>query len=276
MKNRLFLTAVIVVVCSWIVVACSLDEPIAGDGTESTTTTTTTTALTVSLSQSALTLTDGTNSSLTLVCNDATAATSAVWSSSNDAVATVDQNGKVTAVSEGTATITVTVSTLQATCLVTVTSSDVATTAVAVSPTSATLSSAGSTRQLTASVTPSNATNVSYTWSSSDTSVATVTQSGLVTAVANGTTVITVTTNSGLKATATITVSITAATSTVTTYSVNSAYCTGCGNCRSVCPSGAITISGRKAYIDQSKCTACGKCYSRCGRGAIVKTVTNN
>jgi ferredoxin len=86
--------------------------------------------------------------------------------------------------------------------------------------------------------------------------------------------VIKVTTNGGLTASSTITVSISS--SSTVSYTVNSSYCTGCGNCRSVCPSGAITISGRKAYIDQSKCTACGKCYTRCGRGAIVKTVTNN
>ncbi len=44
----------------------------------------------------------------------------ATWSSSNPSVATVDQNGKVTAVAEGTATITVTVGTATATCTVTV------------------------------------------------------------------------------------------------------------------------------------------------------------
>lgn len=54
----------------------------------------------------------------------------------------------------------------------------------------------GSTEQLTATVTPSNATDKSVTWSSSNTSVATV-SNGLVTAVSAGTATITVTTTDG-------------------------------------------------------------------------------
>lgn len=53
------------------------------------------------------------------------------------------------------------------------------------------------TYQLTATVSPSNATNQSVNWSSSNTSVATVNSSGLVTAVSAGTATITVTTNDG-------------------------------------------------------------------------------
>lgn len=55
----------------------------------------------------------------------------------------------------------------------------------------------GNTSQLTATVTPSNATNKSVSWVSSNTSVATVNSNGLVTAVGNGTATITVTTSSG-------------------------------------------------------------------------------
>ncbi len=51
--------------------------------------------------------------------------------------------------------------------------------------------------QLTATVTPSNATNKSVTWSSSNTSVATVSSSGVVTAVYPGDAIITVTTKDG-------------------------------------------------------------------------------
>ena len=51
--------------------------------------------------------------------------------------------------------------------------------------------------QLTATVTPSNATNKAVTWSSSNTSVATVSSSGVVTAVSDGNAVITVTTKDG-------------------------------------------------------------------------------
>ena len=65
----------------------------------------------------------------------------------------------------------------------------------------------GDTQTLTATVTPSNATNKSVTWSSNNTSVATVSSSGVVTAKAAGSTTITVTTNDGgKKATCSVTV----------------------------------------------------------------------
>ena len=84
----------------------------------------------------------------------------------------------------------------------------VSVTGVTLSPTSASLS-AGSTQQLTATVSPSNASNKSVNWNSSNTSVATVNSSGLVTGVATGTSTITVTTVDGSKtATSSITVTI--------------------------------------------------------------------
>ncbi|MEQ8176399.1 MAG: Ig-like domain-containing protein [Syntrophomonadaceae bacterium] len=55
----------------------------------------------------------------------------------------------------------------------------------------------GSSDQLTATVTPDNATNKSVSWESSDPSVATVSDTGLVTAIAVGTATITVTTADG-------------------------------------------------------------------------------
>jgi uncharacterized repeat protein (TIGR02543 family) len=55
----------------------------------------------------------------------------------------------------------------------------------------------GGTDQLTATITPPNATNNSVTWTSDNTSVATVSSSGLVTGIAVGTAGITVTTGDG-------------------------------------------------------------------------------
>lgn len=66
-------------------------------------------------------------------------------------------------------------------------------TGVSISPTSATIN-VGGTQQLTATVSPANATNNSVTWSSNNTAVATVSSTGLVTAVAVGSATITVTT----------------------------------------------------------------------------------
>ena len=65
----------------------------------------------------------------------------------------------------------------------------------------------GYTMQLSLSITPSNATNKNVTWSSSNTSVVTVTQGGLIKAIKEGTATITVTSNNGKKATCKVTVS---------------------------------------------------------------------
>ena len=72
-----------------------------------------------------------------------------------------------------------------------------------------TLTSIGATETLTATITPNDATNQNVTWTSSDPSVATVSEDGVVTAVANGTTTITVTTeDGGFTATCEVTVSV--------------------------------------------------------------------
>lgn len=45
--------------------------------------------------------------------------------------------------------------------------------------------------------------------------------------------------------------------------------CRGCGTCREVCHSGAISISAGKAQIKQEKCLMCGYCTSACPEFAI-------
>ena len=74
---------------------------------------------------------------------------------------------------------------------------------IAISPTSLELT-VGESGSLLATVSPSNATNKTITWSSSDPSVASVTETGTVTAVGEGTAAITASTFNGLQATATI------------------------------------------------------------------------
>nr|WP_288834388.1 Ig-like domain-containing protein [uncultured Flavobacterium sp.] len=82
----------------------------------------------------------------------------------------------------------------------------------------------GTTTQLTASVLPSDATSKAVTWSSSDTSIATVSSTGLVTALKNGTVTITATATDKniIKATKTITIS-SFATAPTYTYTVSNA-----------------------------------------------------
>lgn len=84
----------------------------------------------------------------------------------------------------------------------------VAVTGISMDQTDVTLSAAGQTTILSKTITPSNATNKNVTWTSSNPSVATV-SAGQVTAVANGTTIITATTKDGnFSATCKVTVSI--------------------------------------------------------------------
>lgn len=72
-------------------------------------------------------------------------------------------------------------------------------TGITLTPESATLTKKGETLQLTATVTPDNAADKSVTWSSDNPLVATVDANGQVTAVSNGTAVITVTSGDGGK-----------------------------------------------------------------------------
>ena len=82
------------------------------------------------------------------------------------------------------------------TIVVTGNAAPVSVTGVSVSPSTSSLE-VGNTLQLTASVTPSNATNQTVTWSSSNTSLATVNSSGFVTTIGVGSVRITATTEDG-------------------------------------------------------------------------------
>jgi uncharacterized protein YjdB len=177
----------------------------------------------VSLNQNSLSLTVGGTATLTATVAPSNAANKAVnWVSSNTAVATVS-GGMVTAVSVGTATITVTTADggKTDTCAVTVISGgsgNVAVTNVTLDQTSLSLT-VGGTATLTATVAPSNATNPNVTWSSSNESVVTMSggwgsdssatnvSGGTFTAVSAGTATITVSTiDGGKKATCVVTV----------------------------------------------------------------------
>ena len=161
----------------------------------------------VTLSPSSLTLTEGEEATLTVTVRPDNADDRSVsWSSDNTAVATV-KDGKVTAVAEGTANITVTTTdgAKTATCAVTVNRKVISVTSVSLDRTTLELTE-GEEATLTATVKPDDADDRSVSWSSDDTAVATV-KDGKVTAVAEGTANITVTTTDGAK-TATCTVTV--------------------------------------------------------------------
>ena len=125
-----------------------------------------------------------------------------VWHSSDEAVATVDQNGKVTAIKGGTSIITATAS-----------NGSVASCVVNVSSVGLNLNNSsfnvviGYSKDLVATVTPDYTVNKAISWSSSDLTVASVDSNGKVTAHKKGTAVITAThTSSGTTAVCTVTV----------------------------------------------------------------------
>lgn len=121
-----------------------------------------------------------------------------VWASSDVTVATVSNTGVVTALKVGTASITFTSTdgSEVGTSAGTITAAVIHVTGVTLNdPTFST--DAGTTHQLTATVAPANATTKTGVWASSNTAVATVSNTGLVTGVAAGTANITFTTTDG-------------------------------------------------------------------------------
>ena len=134
------------------------------------------------------------------------------WSSSDENVAKVNKNGRVTAVAEGTAVITVTTEegNFKASCKVTVKANapeEIDVESVSLDKTTLTLKP-GTSDTLSATVAPEDATDKSLRWTSSNTNVATVDATGKVTAAGNGTAVITASTvDGGFTAQCTVTVS---------------------------------------------------------------------
>lgn len=157
------------------------------------------------------------------------------WTSSNTSVATVSVSGVVTAKAVGNATVTAT-STLDTsksgTCSITVTDSTTHVTGVSLNKSSTTIEQ-GSSETLVATVSPNNATNKGVTWSSSNTSAATV-SNGIVSvpdnATVGATSTITVTTVDGnYSATCVVTVAQDSSSASVSDYNVSTTALTSSG-----------------------------------------------
>ena len=154
----------------------------------------------ITLSSSNLNISKGQSKTLTATIAPSNADNKSLqWSSSDTSVATVDQNGKVTAVKGGTATIYATAtdgSGTKGSCAVSVEEINVSD--ITLSPVSLTMTK-GQSKTLSATVSPSNAQNKTLQWISSNDTVVSVDQSGKVTALKAGTAYIYVKATDGSK-----------------------------------------------------------------------------
>ena len=144
----------------------------------------------ISLDKTTMTIEEGTTASLTATVQPNDASDKSVeWSSSDESVAMVE-NGTVTAVKEGSATIMARAGDKTAECKVTVSKKVIIVTSVELNKSTLELKK-GESEILSATVTPDDATDKTITWSTSEASVASVDQNGKVTALKSGTATIT-------------------------------------------------------------------------------------
>jgi uncharacterized protein YjdB len=142
----------------------------------------------VRLSESSLQLSKGESHTLAASVLPDNASDKAVqWTSSDTSVATVDQNGTITAIGVGKTTITASVGGFSASCSVSVV---IPVTSISLD-TNLLLLTKGAVAVLTATVSPDDATDKTVQWSSDNPSVATVDKNGRVTAINAGNAVIT-------------------------------------------------------------------------------------
>ena len=191
MKNSPLKTLVFVlsVISAFSVVGCKDDEPaiVPVDS--------------VSINKTAITLIEGDSETLSANVSPSDATNPSVtWSSSRTDVATVDSEGKVTAVKTGSATIMVitTDGSKTAECDVTVDPKPIPVAGISLDKSGLELVE-GEETSLKATIAPSDATVRTFSWSSSNSQVATVDDGGKVKAIAPGTATITATTADGGK-----------------------------------------------------------------------------
>ena len=163
----------------------------------------------ISLNKESTTVYIGTSETLTaqVLPENATDKT-VIWSIRNASPTgclTVNNSGTITGVSVGSATLVATAGEKEATCNVTIASIPVSSVSLNKASTSISI---GASETLTATISPTNASNKEVNWTSSNTSIATVNANGVVTGVKEGNATITVTTVDGEK-TASCTVSVT-------------------------------------------------------------------
>ena len=132
------------------------------------------------------------------------------WTSSNPNIATVDVNGLVKAIAEGKTQIIATTtdgSNLSAICEIMVEKQFIGISQIQITPSNAKIA-IGKTLQLNAIIAPSDATSTNLLWSSTNTSVAKVSQNGQVDAIADGEAIIIASTQDGSNLSAACVISV--------------------------------------------------------------------
>lgn len=160
---------------------------------------------------------DGTLSLDTVLLPAEAAEQDVVWSVNNSSVATINTDGLLTAVGNGTVVVTATANFgegVDDSISIVVSNQDgsppvIPVEGIELSASRVYLTSIGSTQQLYVDAFPTNASNQAVTWGSVDTGVATVSSSGLVQAVGAGTTTVTATATDGSGITASLEVEVT-------------------------------------------------------------------
>ncbi len=204
MKNLRFLgIALMATILSVGIASCggSNDDPANNVTPTPTPSNTTVKVVSVALSSTTVSLTEGDSQSITVTISPSNATDKKyTFSSSDTSIVTIDENGKISALKAGEATITVTTSdgNKTATCKVTVKDKGIPVESLSLDKTELSLTEK-QTETLTATVHPENATNTDVTWTSSDPSIATVDENGKITAVKEGEVTITVTSSDGNK-----------------------------------------------------------------------------
>lgn len=182
----------VAVLSSAIIISCGPEEQPGGNnggGNDDVPATPSTISVTgVSLNKNSLNLEEGESESLVATVAPSNATNKAVnWTSSAPGVATVDGNGKVTAVKAGSATITVTTSDGSKTfkCEVKVSAKIIEVENIVVTPETAEIFE-GETVTLSATISPEDASDKSITWESRSPGIAVVDNKGVVTGVSDG------------------------------------------------------------------------------------------
>lgn len=132
------------------------------------------------------------------------------WSSTDSNIATVSDNGLVTGISEGNAQIIVTTtdgSDIAAICDITVEKTFISIVSISFNPSSLRIAT-GAEMTINAIIAPSDATNQNLKWYSTDPNVATISSTGVITALIEGNTTIIATTQDGSNLSATCQVEV--------------------------------------------------------------------